>query len=368
MPSGGDWSIHRGGAVFIQDAEDAAVTGCTFNQTGVNGVFLSNHAERVRVTACEFVQTGDSAIALTGSTDAVDGTAQTYPNNNTFARNHIREYGVYGKQTSCFFQSLSANSSFVDNVCHSGPRAGFNFNDGFGGGNLVRGNLLFNHVRETGDHGPVNSWDRQPYLTRNGVVDGFTDTQRLGLAGTSIVKARCSIEGNMIINGYNGVWAVDHDDGSQYFNDTGNVMLWAGCKNYRGNSKSCAHNLILYPGIVQRAAGQGRHGARHCVSDDSPVFANQYFFGNDCVTENGNVYSFDVDGVFTCHPDRLNETVYQTSGNTFYAPGKAFVETCGAASFYFAGWQAAGQDVGSSVEEAPGLAGIVAMARAKLAL
>jgi hypothetical protein len=31
-------------------------------------------------------------------------------------------------------------------------------------------NLLFNYVRETSDHGPFNSWDRQAYLTdtRNG--------------------------------------------------------------------------------------------------------------------------------------------------------------------------------------------------------
>merc|ERR1712139_561970 len=103
----------------------------------------------------------------------VDATAATYPNRNTVARNHIHEVGVYGKQTSCFFQAISANTSLEDNICYNGPRAGVNFNDGFGGGNHMRGNLLFNHVRETGDHGPFNSWDRQPYVTTNGVDDGF---------------------------------------------------------------------------------------------------------------------------------------------------------------------------------------------------
>ena len=33
-------------------------------------------------------------------------------------------------------------------------------NDGFGGGNNATRNLLFNTCRETGDHGPINSWDR----------------------------------------------------------------------------------------------------------------------------------------------------------------------------------------------------------------
>lgn len=59
----------------------------------------------------------------------------------------MHENGLYGKQTSCFFQALSAATSVLDNVCYNGPRAGFNFNDGFFGRNLVRGNLVFNAVR-----------------------------------------------------------------------------------------------------------------------------------------------------------------------------------------------------------------------------
>ena len=57
------------------------------------------------------------------------------------------------QQTSCFFQALSANSTLADSVCYNGPRAGVNFNDGFGGNSLMTGNLVFNQVRETGDHG-----------------------------------------------------------------------------------------------------------------------------------------------------------------------------------------------------------------------
>ena len=51
----------------------------------------------------------------------------------------------------------------------------------------------------TGDHGPFNSWDRQPYLTTNGVDDGFTKKERP--PGTSILKAEDVITRNMIING-----------------------------------------------------------------------------------------------------------------------------------------------------------------------
>ncbi len=47
----------------------------------------------------------------------------------------------------------------------NGPRAGINFNDGFGGGDDLNANIVFSACRESGDHGPFNSWDRQPYLT-----------------------------------------------------------------------------------------------------------------------------------------------------------------------------------------------------------
>lgn len=34
------------------------------------------------------------------------------------------------------------------------------------GGDEIAWNLIFSSCRESGDHGPFNSWDRQPFLTR----------------------------------------------------------------------------------------------------------------------------------------------------------------------------------------------------------
>jgi hypothetical protein len=39
-----------------------------------------------------------------------------------------------------------------------------NFDDGMGGGSAVLRNVLFNFCRESSDHGPFNSWNRQVYL------------------------------------------------------------------------------------------------------------------------------------------------------------------------------------------------------------
>eukprot|EP01065_Artemidia_motanka_P001871 TRINITY_DN10870_c0_g4_i4.p1 TRINITY_DN10870_c0_g4~~TRINITY_DN10870_c0_g4_i4.p1 ORF type:complete len:838 (+),score=319.04 TRINITY_DN10870_c0_g4_i4:49-2562(+) len=358
MPSGGDWTLHRNAALLVQDAENVTVSNCVFNQTGGNGVLFSNHVEGSSVLDSEFVQTGDSAVVFVGRTNGVDGTAPTYPNKNTVARNHMHEYGVYGKQTSCFFQSISANTTLAENVCYNGPRAGVNFNDGFGGGNLMTKNLLFNHVRETGDHGPFNSWDRQPYLTRSGVDDGFPDFLKMGLKGASIIKAQCHITKNFIINGYNGVWTIDHDDGSQFYNDTSNFMVWGGCKNYLGHSKSCDHNMIVYPGIPERSSG-----SRRCQTDDNGVFANQYFHNNTCVTGDGVQYTFAK-----CNPELLdvpNGTVYQTAFNDHLTAAGTFSQTCNG-DYNLQKWQDLRQDLGSTVSVMPPLSDILDMGMKKL--
>lgn len=85
------------------------------------------------------------------------------------------------------------------------------------------------------------------------------------------------------------------DDGSQYFNDTENFMVFGGCKNYRGDHKSCDRNIIVFPGIPSRAAG-----LRRCQTDDNHFFAEQYFDGNTCITQDGEFYSMLANNAYNC--------------------------------------------------------------------
>ena len=223
-------------------------------------------------------------------------------------------------------------------------------NDGHGGGNRITGNAIWNTVRETGDHGCINSWDRQPYWTRANVDDGFNDP-----AGRSLIKARDVQSRNLLINGYNGVWPVDHDDGSQFMDDVDNVLVWGGCKNYLGNSKVCDRNLIVYPGIDARSSGN-----RLCQTDDNGKFANQFHRNNTCVTSLGQYYSFS-----NCNGGNVNVTAYHTSGNTLAFDGHSF-SACGVNSL--PAWQAAGQDAGSVLAPAFSVAEIVTAAKAVLGM
>lgn len=81
------------------------------------------------------------------------------------SNNVCHELGVFQLQSSCWFQAKTAQTTVVKNLFYNGPRAGINMNDGFGGGNRISQNVIWNQCRQSGDHGPINSWDRQLFWT-----------------------------------------------------------------------------------------------------------------------------------------------------------------------------------------------------------
>ena len=58
--------------------------------------------------------------------------------------------------------------------------------------------------------GPINSWDRIPYLVE---YDGV---------GPTLTPQTNVITRNLLFNNYNSVWPIDHDDGSAYYEDSYN--------------------------------------------------------------------------------------------------------------------------------------------------
>ena len=180
MPSGGDWALQRSGAVLFEGTEECAVRSSHLTRIDGNGVFISNYNRNTTVADSEFSWVGDSAIASWGSTgyclnenctrtmpwrNGPDAREGLQPRGNRIVGNLVREIGIFQKQSSFYFQATTARTYLAGNVHFNGPRAGVNFNDGMGGGDVMEGNLLANCVRESGDHGPFNSWDRQPFLT-----------------------------------------------------------------------------------------------------------------------------------------------------------------------------------------------------------
>ena len=88
-----------------------------------------------------------------------------YPRFTKVLRNTVREIGLNERQSSAWSEAKACQSEVRGNLFYNMPRAAINKNDGFGGGTVISDNLLANTCRESGDHGPFNSWDRQPFLT-----------------------------------------------------------------------------------------------------------------------------------------------------------------------------------------------------------
>ena len=340
VPSGGDWAIHRGGALFAEGVDGLVVQNCLFFSPGGNGLFLSNYVRNAVIEGNEFVYVGDSAIAAAGSAKLIDGTLENQPRGNQIISNLVREIGIWGKETSAYFQGVSCQTTLMGNVFFNGPRAGINFNDGFGGGNLLEHNLVFNMVRETGDHGPFNSWDRQPFLTK--VKDGTP----------SLIPAQTNITHNFLINSYHSTWPLDHDDGSCYYYDTYNFLVYGGYKNYLGHSKVVKYNYYIYPDAAHSLERVNSYNVfPFCANSDGASTANlpsgwgEVWENNTCIIGNPNVYEFS-----SCTPTGSNTGLIPfTANNTFYAPNKDIYIKCGSEKLSLQQFEGLGYDKGSQV-------------------
>ena len=354
VPSAGDWSIHRGGAVFVEGVDGFTMQKCRFDSPGGNGLFLSNYVRNAVIEGNEFKYTGDSAIAAVGSVDLIDGTNGNQPRGTKIVGNFVHEIGIYGKQTSAFFQAVACQTEIVGNVFFNGPRAGININDGFGGGNRLENNLVFNMVRETSDHGAFNSWDRRPYVTT--VKDGQTP---------SVDPAVTLITRNFLISNYHSAWPIDHDDGSCYYNDTFNFLVYGGYKSYLGHSKTVKSNIYVYPDANTHCSTDGYNYIcqPHCAWLDSvsefPMSWGEVWAENTCVTGSPDIYSF---GDCSTNHDDIGDIPF-TYGNRFYAPNKDIYIKCGGAELTLLEFQAMGYDVGSVVNDIVDAATIVEWGR-----
>eukprot|EP01051_Picozoa_sp_SAG22_P015732 SAG22_NODE_2100_length_3015_cov_2.342250_4_plen_271_part_00 len=121
VPSPGDWSVHRGGAVMLEGSEGATIEGCKFVRLGANALGISGHVWDTEISGSEFFKIGDSAIVTVGDfkqNDAVS--SDKYPLRTNIHNNHFHEIGVTGKQTAALFSATSCRTRFVDNVAYNG--------------------------------------------------------------------------------------------------------------------------------------------------------------------------------------------------------------------------------------------------------
>ncbi len=257
-----DWSIHRGGALFLSNAENCVVENCEFSDLGGNAIFVSGYNHNHLIKNNHIHDNGASAICFVGKASAVRSPAFTYhefvemremdkkwgpktdefPSNCVADGNLIYRIGRIEKQTAGIQIAMAMNITARHNSIYDVPRAGINIGDGTWGGHLIEYNDVFNTVLETGDHGSFNSWGRDRFWhpkrdVMNRLVAENPQMPYWDAAYTTIIRNnrfRCD----------HG-WDIDLDDGSTNYHIYSNLCLNGGLKLREGFGRIVENNILV---------------------------------------------------------------------------------------------------------------------------
>ena len=251
---GGGWGYTYNSAINLIGTKNVNITNNYFSRLDGSGILLFGYNRDVNIKYNEFVWIGDTCIGLWGNTIGYDfpelnntnkryaklginGTNLDQPRDISVSHNIAHEFGINEKQSSFYFQTISCSNKIHNNIVYNGPRAGILINDGFGGNNRIYSNIIFNQCRESSDHGPINTWDHTPYITK---VKYGTE---------SVTKEWDHIYSNFLISEYEADYQIDNDDNSQYFKNYDNFCVygyWAYKSNMGGHDIQAYNNIYAY--------------------------------------------------------------------------------------------------------------------------
>ena len=257
-----DWTIYRGGALFLEGTEDCSIKDCDLIDLGGNGVFFSKYNRRSSISGSLFTRIGASAICFVGSPDDVRSPSFRYewfvpweemdfakgPKGDSFPAecqatgNLIHKIGLFEKQITGVEISMSYRITVSHNTICDTPRAGINISEGTWGGHIIEYNDVFDTVKETGDHGSFNSWGRDRYWHPD-----YNTMARHAKERPDLILADM-LEPNILR--YNRFrcdrgWDIDLDDGSSYYIIHDNLCLNGGIKLREGFYRRVENNIIV---------------------------------------------------------------------------------------------------------------------------
>ena len=275
-----DWCVVRSGALFIQDAEGVTFENGTIRNIGGNGIFLSGHSKGVTIDNNEIINIGSSGILAAGFPDScreasfweytaplepetaekyvhkttIDDTTpgpaqEHYPREAVISNNHVRNVGIWEKQSSHVALSVAYKIQILHNTLHEGPRAGINIGDGTFGGHEVAYNDIFDVQRETDDHGMFNSWGRDRFWSLGGFDTGGNNGAAKEPYSELDVIDTITIHDNRMhfagrVDG-GTTFGIDLDDGSTNYEIYNNLCLNMGIKLREGFHRNVYNNIIV---------------------------------------------------------------------------------------------------------------------------
>lgn len=350
----GDWSIARLGALFFENTENCQIQDCTFTNLGGNGIFISDYNRHVDIKGCLFEKLGESAICFLGSNNAVRSGAIRYENSIPLDEidptpgpkspeypafchvddNLIRQVGMIGKQTAGVFIAKSQNIVVSHNTMYDMPRASICINDGTWGGHIIEFNDVFDTVKESGDHGPFNSWGRDRHW-QTSHASGFEkgDQSRARVDSRLDTDDPVIIRNNRWTHNSGFSWGIDLDDGTSNYQVYNNLCLGCSYKLREGFYRLIENNICIGPNPP----------GKHCC----------YLQNQDIIRRNIIVNTSDTEMWKGIHhqPNQVKQVDYQLfwtlNGKppTFLSTGKSLPEY--KETMTLGEWQAMGHDIHS---------------------
>ncbi|MES2307600.1 MAG: PDZ domain-containing protein [Verrucomicrobiota bacterium] len=258
-----DWTIYRGGALFLNGTEECSIEDCDLDQLGGNAIFVNDYNRRLTIRGTHISKAGASGIIFLGDTNAVRNPLLNYnspippldqidrtpgPKTENYPADCLVEdclidlTGRVEKQSAGINIDMSQSITIRHCSIYDMPRAGINIGDGCWGGHLIEECDVFDTVKETGDHGSFNSWGRdrfwQPDIKKiNSRVQEAPELPLLDVVKPNIIRNsrwRCD----------HG-WDIDLDDGSSHYEIYGNLCLRNGIKLREGYKRTVTQNVLV---------------------------------------------------------------------------------------------------------------------------
>jgi hypothetical protein len=257
-----DWTMYRGGAIFIENSENISVVDCEFTNLGGNVIFVSKYNRGAVIKGNHIHDCGASAVSFVGDAsavrspsfqygefvpleemDTVKGPANDlYPSDCIVDDNLMYRIGRVEKQVAGVQISMAMNITIRSNSIYDTPRAGINVSEGTWGGHIIEYNDVFNTVLETSDHGAFNSWGRDRFWHPNRSMLNKLTSDNPEMPYWDAIHTT-EIKNNRFRCDHG--WDIDLDDGSSNYIVSNNICLSGGIKLREGFYRTVENNIMV---------------------------------------------------------------------------------------------------------------------------
>lgn len=283
-----DWAFNFGSAVEIRESENISFIDCDFRNLGSNCIGIFDYNDNISVDNCKFTDCHTNGVLILGNPNStfctsswendnhiaeIESKGKAGTSSNDFPRNIkidnclFCNLGIEDKQSAGVCISLAHKVTVSrSTLCHM-PRAGVNICENAFGGHIIKDCDIFDCVRETGDHGPFNSWGRDRFWS----FGGYNTEGKRGKIKKEFALYDMLDENRIIHNrvvGNHG-FGIDLDDGSTNYVIENNFCFGVGIKLREGFFRKVRNNVIV----------------------NAPIDLHATYEGNDDIVENNVVFN-----------------------------------------------------------------------------